>query len=158
MPLALPGIGAAGIENDDPRRGVRLRHGIDDLVQRQRAMLGIIFGLDIRIDGKQIVDALDLHTVTGKEEQSHLMRFEQLAERLKVLIHFLRGAIQRDRDVETITLQLCPKVGRVIGRVFQFIAIGVIGIAYHKCSHRSLQAILPWGGIRQCRKRVPRMR
>jgi hypothetical protein len=26
-------------------------HGVNDLIQRQRAVLGIVFGLDVRIDG-----------------------------------------------------------------------------------------------------------
>jgi hypothetical protein len=53
-------------------------------------VLGIVFSLDISIYRKEIVDPVYLHTMTGKEEKDHFMRFEFLAKRLELLVHLLR--------------------------------------------------------------------
>jgi hypothetical protein len=45
----------AGVENDNARRGVRLRHRVDNSVERQRAVLRVVFGINVRIGRQQVV-------------------------------------------------------------------------------------------------------
>jgi len=124
---------AAGVEDDDVRRHRAFLHRFDDPVQREGGILGIDLGAGVCIDCGQVILAVDLHSVSGKEEESDVGVGEGCPELLESCIHRLMGAIRLLDDREAARLQLRRNVVGVIHRIVELRDLRVGRVANYKC-------------------------
>lgn len=74
VPAPFEWIVATGVEDDDVGGGVGLLHLGDHAIEGQRAVLGIDLVLDLGVDGREIIVAVDLKAVPRKRTARRLGR------------------------------------------------------------------------------------
>ena len=154
MPGPFPRVVPAGVEDDDLHGGRGSGHGVDHLVERQRAVLRVELRGRIGVHGQQEVRSLDLHAMPREEEQADIVRGEQTLKLAQLSVHVHSRGIRRDDDVKPVRFQLGRNILSVINRVLERAAALIRPVFDHEGGHTSLHIFLLIPASDNCPKRL----